>query len=105
MVSIPLVFQLDFEVERNEKSLIKTAKAVMGMIDVDVFMLVQVLIGFCWGFHAAFVTVYVIDEIGATKTLLGSITFIDFLNNFFLKDSLLLFHLNIFDSLMSAYPL
>lgn len=49
----------------------------MGMIDVDIFILVQVLIGFCWGFHAAFVTVYVIDELQASKTLLGSTTSID----------------------------
>ena len=74
IVSIPLVFMLDVEVERNKKSLIKTAKAVMGMIDVDVFILVQVIIGFCWGFHATFVTIYVIDELGASKTLLGNAT-------------------------------
>ena len=63
---------LDVEVERNKKSLIKTAKAVVGMIDVDVFILVQVVIGFCWGFHATFVTIYVIDELEASKTLLGN---------------------------------
>lgn len=73
VVSIPLVFMLDVEVEKNKKSLIKTAKAVMGMIDVDMFILVQVVIGFCWGFHATFVTIYVIDELGASKTLLGKI--------------------------------
>ena len=45
LIAIPIIYQLDVEVQLNKKSLVKTARAVIGMVDVDVFMLVQIVVG------------------------------------------------------------
>ena len=51
-----IIFQLDVEVQQNKKSLVKKARAVIGMADVDIFMLVQIVVGnyfnyFVWCFY------------------------------------------------------
>lgn len=44
----------------------------MGMIDVDVFLLVEVIVGICWGWQRSFFIVYTHTELNASKTLYGN---------------------------------
>lgn len=67
----PLLFQLDIEVEKNNQSVFTMGKKIIGMIEVDVFILAEVFIGICWGFHINFLPVYMSTELGASKTVLG----------------------------------
>ena len=69
----PLIYKLDVDVQKNEKSLIKTAKKVMGMVDVNAFLLVQIIVGVCWGFQRSFFIVYTHSELDTSKTLYGTI--------------------------------
>lgn len=66
------ISQMDVVVQQNKKSLIKTAKAVIGMVDVDIFFLTQIVLGTCWGWHMNFFSVYVDTELKASKTLFGN---------------------------------
>ena len=76
-----MIFQLDIEVQQNKKSFMKTARAVIGMIDVDIFMLAQIVIGMCWGLHMNFFSVYVTRELeGSNKTLFGNKIIVTFFN-------------------------
>lgn len=52
----------------------KTAKKVMGMADVNAFLIVQVVVGICWGFQRSFFIVYTHAELHTSKTLYGSIS-------------------------------
>ena len=45
IIAVSVICQLEVEVQKNKKSLVKTARAVIGMADVDVFMLVQIVVG------------------------------------------------------------
>lgn len=45
--AIPLVYMMDVDVKKNKQSLIKTAKAIVRMVDVDIFLLVQIVVGIC----------------------------------------------------------
>ncbi len=71
LLVLPLIYNLEVGVGKNEQSLIKTARAVVGMIDVDVFLLVEVVVGICWGWQMSFFVVYTHTELGVSKTLLG----------------------------------
>ena len=71
LVAVPLLRQLNVQVHKNTESMWPTAKAVSAMLDVNIFFLIQIIIGLCWGFHMFFLPVYV-DELNASKTLLGA---------------------------------
>ena len=45
--AIPVVYMMDVDVKKNKQSLIKTAKAIVRMVDVDIFLLVQIVVGIC----------------------------------------------------------
>lgn len=66
-----MTYQLDVKVERNKQSFVKTAKEIVKMIDVDAFLLVEVVVGVCLGWHRSFFPVYVDVELQASKTLFG----------------------------------
>lgn len=69
-----MTYQLDVKVERNKKSFFKTAKEIVKMIDVDAFLLVEVVVGVCLGWHRSFFPVYFNVELQASGTLFGSLT-------------------------------
>ena len=54
------------------------------MIDVNIFILVQIIVGMCWSWHKSFIAVFVYSEIHASKTILGSILIS---NKYFIYDS------------------
>lgn len=68
---IVLIYNLDVEVQKNKQSFFTTAKEIVGMIDVDAFFLVQIVVGICWGWHRSFFPVYVDLEIEDSKILFG----------------------------------
>jgi hypothetical protein len=45
--AIPIVYMLDVDVKKNKQSFIKTAKAIVRMVDVDIFLIVQIVVGIC----------------------------------------------------------
>jgi MFS_1 like family len=67
----PVIWKLDIQVQKNNQSLIKTARAVGKMLDVNVFLLVEMVVGLCWGFHFNFLAIYLNTEMKASKTILG----------------------------------
>lgn len=72
LIVLPLIYNLDVQVQKNEQSIVKTARKVVGMIDVDVFLIVEVVVGICWGWQRSFFVVYTHTELDASKTLLGT---------------------------------
>ena len=73
LLAIPVVYKLDVEVTKNKQSLLKTARRVVGMVDVNVFILVQIIVGMCWSWHKSFIAVFIVTELQASKTILGFI--------------------------------
>ena len=71
LLAIPIVFQLDVQVVKNQHSVIETARKIVSMIDVDIFLLVEIVVGMCWSWHRSFLSVYLDIELKASKTLLG----------------------------------
>ncbi|XP_059350646.1 major facilitator superfamily domain-containing protein 6-A-like [Daphnia carinata] len=71
VILMPILYRMEVEVQMNKQSIISTAKKVVGMIDVDVFLLAEIFVGSCMGFHMAFLSVYVDVELIASKTLYG----------------------------------
>ena len=69
---IPLISKLDVKVEKNESSMMVTVKKVIGMIDLDIFILVEVVVGIMFGFHMNFRPVFIHSEKIGSKTLMGS---------------------------------
>ena len=51
--------------------MIKTAKAVGRMLDVNLFFVVEIVVGLCWGFHINYIAIYLDTELKASKTFLG----------------------------------
>lgn len=47
MILMPILYRMEVEVQMNKQSIISTAKKVVGMIDVDVFLLAEIFVGFC----------------------------------------------------------
>lgn len=44
---MPIIYHLEIDVQKNKQSIISTAKSVIGMIDVDVFLFVEIFVGAC----------------------------------------------------------
>ena len=47
VISVPLIAKLDIEVKKNDKSIIATVKCIMGMLDFNIFILVELIMGMC----------------------------------------------------------
>jgi len=69
--TIPLILKLDVVTVKSTNSLMTTARKVVGMIDLDVFILVQVIVGMCYGFHADFLPVFIHTDLIGSKTMIG----------------------------------
>nr|CAH0110425.1 unnamed protein product [Daphnia galeata] len=66
-----LISRLDVDVERMESgNLVAGIKRLVRLIDVDVFMLMMLLLGTCWGFIESFMFVFLM-ELKANSYLLG----------------------------------
>lgn len=72
VVAVPLIAQLNVEVTKNEKSIFSTLKHIVGMVDFNIFIIVEIIMGMCHGFHSIYRPVYA-TELQASKTLIGSI--------------------------------
>ena len=73
LLAIPVVYQLDVQVVKNQQSVMETARKIVSMIDVDAFLLVEIVVGMCWSWHRSFLSVYLDMELHASKTLLGKV--------------------------------
>lgn len=71
LAAIPLILKLDVVTVKNTNSLKTTAKKVIGMIDLDIFILVQIIVGMCYGFHADFLPVFIHNDLIGSKTMIG----------------------------------
>ena len=70
-LGIFLIFLLDVDVEHTETGSLKTnLLKIFRMIDVDIFMLMMLIIGTCWGFLESFLFVFLM-ELNASSFLLG----------------------------------
>lgn len=70
-VVIFLIGRLDVDVERSEGNLFKGLRQMIRFVDVDVFLVMMLLLGACWGFLESFLFVFLI-ELKATSYLLGN---------------------------------
>ena len=70
VISVPLIAKLDIKVKKNDKSIVATVKCIMGMLDFNIFILVELIIGMCHGFHPIYRPVFA-KELNASKTLIG----------------------------------
>lgn len=70
LVVIFLIGRLDVDVERPEAKLSSSFRQLIQLVDVDVFMLMMLLLGACWGFLESFFFVFLI-ELKASSYLLG----------------------------------
>lgn len=76
IIAVPLLAQLNVDVEKNDKSIVATLKYIMGMADFSVFILVEIITGMCYAFHSIYRPVFA-TELQASKTLIGSINHFD----------------------------
>lgn len=77
-VGIILIFLLDVDVERMETGSLKSNLAkIIRMVDVDIFMLMMLILGTCWGFLESFLFVFLM-ELNASSLLLGKQAFYSF---------------------------
>lgn len=77
VVVVILMSQLDVGVEEHTEAtkLMKSISKLIRLIDVDIFMIMMLLLGTCWGFLESFLFVY-LTELNASSYLLGmTITF------------------------------
>ena len=71
VVVILLITRLDVDIERMEaSSLAAGLRRLIRLIDVDVFMLMMLLLGTCWGFLESFLFIFLM-ELNANSYLLG----------------------------------
>ncbi len=71
VVVILLITRLDVDIERVEaSSLAAGLRRLIRLIDVDVFMLMMLLLGTCWGFLESFLFIFLV-ELNANSYLLG----------------------------------
>ena len=67
-----LISRLDVDVERMESgNLVAGIKRLVRLIDVNVFILMMLLLGTCWGFLESFLFVFLM-ELKANSYLLGN---------------------------------
>lgn len=71
LASLPLILKLEVTTEKNTNSIMTTAKKVVGMIDFDIFILVEIIIGACYGFHCDFLPVFIHSDLIGSKTMIG----------------------------------
>jgi hypothetical protein len=70
-VVILLITRLDVDIERVEpSSLAAGLRKLIRLIDVDVFMMMMLLLGTCWGFLESFLFIFLM-ELNANSYLLG----------------------------------
>jgi hypothetical protein len=70
-IVILLITRLDVDIERVEpSSLAAGLRKLIRLIDVDVFMLMMLLLGTCWGFLESFLFIFLM-ELNANSYLLG----------------------------------
>lgn len=70
-LGILLVSRLDVDVERVETGdLMGSLGKLVRLIDVDVFLLMMLFLGTCWGFLESFIFVFLM-ELNASSMLLG----------------------------------
>ncbi len=48
-----------------------TAKAIVGMFDVNVFLVFQCVIGMCWQFHMNYMAIFMDKELNSSEFLIG----------------------------------
>ena len=71
VLGIVLIFLLEVDVERLEtENLGASLKKITRMIDVDIFMVMMLILGTCWGFLESFYFVFLM-ELNANNVLLG----------------------------------
>ncbi len=71
VIVVLLISRLDVDVERVEGgNLAIGLKRLVRLVDVDVFMLMMLLLGTCWGFLESFLFVFLM-ELKANSYLLG----------------------------------
>lgn len=71
VLGIVLIFLLEVDVERLETgNLGASLKKITRMIDVDIFMVMMLILGTCWGFLESFYFVFLM-ELNANNVLLG----------------------------------
>jgi len=71
VLGIVLIFLLEVDVERLETgNLGSSLKKITRMIDVDIFMVMMLILGTCWGFLESFYFVFLM-ELNANNVLLG----------------------------------
>lgn len=71
VLGIVLIFLLEVDVERLEtENLRASLKKITRMIDVDIFMVMMLILGTCWGFLESFYFVFLM-ELNANNVLLG----------------------------------
>ena len=72
VVVVLLISRLDVDVERVEGgNLANGLKRLVRLVDVDVFMLMMLFLGTCWGFLESFLFVF-LEELKANSYLLGN---------------------------------
>jgi hypothetical protein len=74
VVTVLLMSQLDVGVEEHSEAtkLMTSISKLIRLIDVDIFMIMMLLLGTCWGFLESFLFVY-LTELEASSYLLGII--------------------------------
>ncbi len=62
--------------------MLTAVRKTIRMIDVDIFFLVQIMVGSCWGLHMNFFSFYVDMDLKASKSLFGIVKIDQKLNRF-----------------------
>jgi len=73
VIVVPIIMQLDVQVEKNKHSFFSTMKHVIKMADFNVFVLVETIMGMLYAFHVSYRPVFA-TELNASKTLIGLTT-------------------------------
>ena len=73
VVVVLLMSRLDVDMEHSETvKLTKSISKLIRLVDVDIFMIMMLLLGTCWGFLESFLFVF-LTELEASSYLLGNI--------------------------------
>lgn len=72
VVVVLLMSRLDVDMEHSETAkLTKSISKLIRLVDVDIFMIMMLLLGTCWGFLESFLFVF-LTELEASSYLLGN---------------------------------